>query len=138
VAETVIWMLERLLARKGTTKKAVAKRLGRSRQWLDSALDGGPVGAAVCMRLARQGGVSRVDLLRSAGHDDVADELIAAELDITTPITVDERMLLAAYHALTDDQQQHFLALIQCIAGAVSRPNENVGTHKGRSKRRTK
>lgn len=120
MAETVQSLLRQLIAQ-DVTKKAVAKRLGRSRQWLDSVLKGASAGAEVCMRLARQERLNPLDLLRAEGHDELADELIAAGFN-ASQVPEDDRAFLAAYHALTAKQRHHVRALIESVADVGSRP----------------
>lgn len=132
MAEHVVDVLQRVIAREGT-KKAVAKRLGRSRQWLDSVLKGAPAGAAVCLRLARQERLDALDLLRAEGHDELANELQAAGFDPSTQVPNDDRAFLAAYHALPADQRLHFRALIESVAHGASRAEPE--THPRRRRR---
>lgn len=134
MAERVAAILYRRIAEKHT-KVAVAKRLGRTRQWLDSVLKGAPAGVEVCLRLARQERLDPIDLLRAEGHDELADELIAAGFKVSSQVSEDDRAFLAAYHALPLDQQHHLRALLESVADVRSR-RPIVAPPEGRKRRK--
>jgi transcriptional regulator with XRE-family HTH domain len=118
VYHTQAAILRRVLSRE-KTKKALADKLGVSREWLDRVLSGEvALGSETCVLIALEYDEDALSLLRAAGKDAFADLLERAGFG-AGDVSAKNRALLRDLDSLPDAQQRPIRKLIQTLAALL-------------------
>lgn len=119
------------------TKRAAAKAMKRSRQWLDKALAGeASPGPEMCVKLAADECLTpdeTLRVLRSAGHDELAADLARAGFGGDLVPTVD-RLLLADFYAQATGDQEHWRALLRSSAERLRQSSTSTPSPRPRAR----